>query len=81
MDKKTIRVTDLYLRAYLAASGIEDIDIEKESVNGRDTVVFVYVDSEEVVDTIAKFRADRFMKEYIRLYLKSKRDISDMLGR
>lgn len=80
MDK-TIMVSDIYLKAFLAASGVDCEDIEVSSVNGKRTINWVYEDSELARATIVNYREDDFTREFVTEYLFAKTQITAALKR
>lgn len=77
--ENTVKITDIYLRGFLAARGYKSIDIQVETVDGRGTVVFVYESNPALDLDIQDFRDSTFMRAFIREYLSAKRIISQTL--
>ena len=78
MDK-TIRVSNIYLKAYLEVSGVNCEGVEVSSVNGKRTVDWVYEDNELARVTIANYREDDFIREFVSEYLFAKTQITSAL--
>lgn len=79
MEKKTIRVSDVYLNAYLRTGHYSSTGVSVERIDGRRTVVFLYEESEDLENAIQNFRDSDFMRGFIREYLYSKRQITQAL--
>lgn len=79
MNKAIIKVSDLYLKAYLETRGFTTEDIQVDSINGKKTIHWVYIANEQVEEAIEEFREDEFLKSYITEYLRSKREITEAL--
>ena len=79
MENK-VRVSDVYLNAYLRSGGYSSIDYEVARVDGRRTVTFIYEDTDGSMDkAIGQFRDSQFMRDFIREYLYTKRAITKAL--
>lgn len=76
-----IRVSDIYLKAYLEASGVDCEEVEVSNSNGKRTINWVYKDSELARVTIKSYREDDFIKEFVSEYLFAKTQITAALKR
>ena len=75
-----VRVSDVYLNAYLRAGGYSSIDYEITRVDGRRIVTFIYEDTDGSMDeAIERFKDSQFMRDFIREYLYTKRAITKAL--
>ena len=80
MEKNLIRITDIYLKAFVEAHGYKIDDAKVELIDGRRTVIFLYEESPALNELIQEFRDSQFMRAFIREYLKAKRDITTLLS-
>lgn len=78
MENK-VRVSDVYLNAYLRSGGYSSIDYEVARVDGRRTVTFIYEDDGSMDKAIEQFKDSQFMRDFIREYLYTKRAITKAL--
>lgn len=74
-----VRVSDVYLNGYLRAGGYKSKSVVVETIDGRKTVIFLYEDDGEINDVIQHFRDSQFMRDFVREYLFSKRQITEAL--
>lgn len=76
-----VRVSDVYLNAYLRAGGYSSVDYEIARVDGRRIVTFIYEDTDGSMDeAIKQFKDSQFMRDFIREYLYTKRAITKALA-
>jgi hypothetical protein len=79
MENKLVRVSDVYLNAYLRAENYSCVDVTVERIDGRRTVIFLYNYSKDLENAIQNFRDSDFMRGFIREYLYTKRQITKAL--